>query len=134
MQLSNLRERWQPLAAQLMRFGLVGLAATAVHLGMAWLALWQWPDASPFLVNLVAFLVAFQVSFWGHSRFTFRQSGSPWRFFAVTLGGFGINNGLLWVFLTLGITSAFLSICLSVLLVPLFVFVASRMWVFSGAR
>lgn len=120
------------LVGQLLRFGLVGGLATLVHLSVAWWVLQVWAEGSPFLVNLVAFLVAFQVSFWGHSRYTFRQKGSPWRFLLVTLGGFAINNTLLWCFLALGLRSEFVAICLSVLLVPLFVFVASRLWVFSS--
>lgn len=120
------------LAGQLFRFGLVGGLATLVHLSVAWWVLQVWAEGSPFLVNLVAFLVAFQVSFWGHSRYTFRQRGSPWRFLLVTLGGFVINNSLLWIFLAMGVHSAFVAICLSVLLVPLFVFLASRFWVFAS--
>ncbi|MBT2801003.1 GtrA family protein [Halomonas sp. ISL-56] len=121
------------LVNQLFRFGIVGGLATLVHLTVAWWVLQVWSEGSPFLVNLVAFLVAFQVSFWGHSRYTFRQKGSPWRFLVVTVGGFVINNSLLWVFLAIGVRSAFAAICLSVLLVPLFVFMASRFWVFSSA-
>lgn len=120
------------LVGQLLRFGLVGGLATLVHLLVAWCVLQVWAEGLPFLVNFVAFLVAFQVSFWGHARYTFRQKGSPWRFLLVTLGGFVINNCLLWIFLAMGVHSVFAAICLSVLLVPLFVFVASRLWVFSS--
>ncbi|WP_417521233.1 GtrA family protein [Marinobacter sp.] len=123
--------RFSQLAGQLIRFGLVGGLATIVHLGMAWWILFTWPDVSPFLVNFFAFVVAFQVSFWGHSRYTFRQKGSALKFLAVTLSGFGINNGLLWLFLMAGIKSGFLAICLSVFLVPLFVFAGSKLWVFQ---
>lgn len=126
------RSAFYRLVGQLLRFGLVGGLATLVHLSVAWLVLQVWAQGSPFLVNLVAFLVAFQVSFWGHSRYTFRHKGSPWRFLLVTLGGFAINNGLLWIFLALGLYSGFAAICLSVLMVPLFVFLASRLWVFSS--
>lgn len=121
------------LIGQVLRFGLIGGLATLVHLLVAWWVLRMWAEGSPFLVNFIAFVVAFQVSFWGHSLFTFRQKGSAWRFLLVTLGGFAINSSLLWVFLALGVSSPFLAICLSVLLVPLFVFLASRFWVFSSA-
>lgn len=120
------------LLGQLLRFGLVGGLATLVHLLAAWWMLRVWVEGSPFLINFVAFLMAFQVSFWGHSRFTFREKGSPWRFLLVTLSGFAVNSGLLWVFLALGVSSTFAAICLSVLLVPFFVFMASRFWVFSS--
>lgn len=131
IRLKQTAQRLHPLLGQLLRFGLVGGLATLVHLGVAWLSLLTWPAANPFVINLIAFLVAFQVSFWGHARFTFRQQGSAWRFMGVTLGGFTLNNALLWLFLTLGIQSPFLAICLAVFFVPLFVFTASRLWVFK---
>lgn len=125
------RRRLTQLLGQLIRFGLVGGAATLTHLGVAWWVLFSWPDLSPFLVNFFAFVVAFQVSFWGHSRFTFRQRGSAAKFLAVTISGFCINNGLLWLFLMAGVQSGFVAICLSVVLVPLFVFAGARLWVFK---
>ncbi|ASP37497.1 polysaccharide biosynthesis protein GtrA [Bacterioplanes sanyensis] len=127
-------QQLKPLLMQLLRFGLVGGLATVVHLAMAWWAIQQWPELSPFWVNLIAFVVAFQVSFWGHSRFTFRQQGHWLKFLSVTVTGFAINNSFLWVFLTLGVEDSFLAICLSVALVPLFVFVASKLWVFAQPR
>ncbi|GGY35798.1 polysaccharide biosynthesis protein GtrA [Bacterioplanes sanyensis] len=128
------RQQLRQLLGQLLRFGLVGGLATLVHLGVAFFVLQQWPQLSAFWVNLVAFVVAFQVSFWGHSRFTFRQQGHWLKFLTVTVTGFAINNSFLWLFLTLGVEDSFVAICLSVALVPLFVFVASRLWVFAQPR
>lgn len=124
--------RFVQLLGQLMRFGLVGGLATVTHLGVAWWLLYAWPALSPFLVNFGAFVIAFQVSFLGHSRFTFRQKGSAVRFLVVTLSGFAINNTLLWLFLMAGVKSGFVAICLSVVLVPLFVFAGARLWVFKA--
>ena len=120
------------LTGQLTRFGIVGVVATMVHLGIAGVVLAFYPGTSPFLANLVAFIVAFQVSFWGHSRFTFREQGRRVRFLLVTLMGFGINNGALLIFTNLELMDDFTAICLSVTAVPVFVFLASRLWVFTG--
>lgn len=116
---------------QLVRFGLVGGAATATHLAAAWALLRQWPEMSPFLANLIAFLLAFQVSFWGHSRFTFGTEGSRLRFFLVSGAGFALNNVLLGLLLLPGVFTPFVAICLAAALVPLFVFIASKLWVFT---
>jgi putative flippase GtrA len=120
------------LAWQLARFGLVGGAATVIHLATAWILLWQWPGISPFIANLIAFLLAFQVSFWGHSRFTFGSEGSPARFLVVSGSGFLLNNALLALLLLTGFFSSFAAICLAAFLVPLFVFLASKFWVFPS--
>ena len=73
------------------RFGLVGLAATGVHLGVAALLLFLWPQLNEFVANIIAFCVAFQVSLVGHRRLTFKRQGSAWRFGLVAAGGFALR-------------------------------------------
>ncbi|MDX1802484.1 MAG: GtrA family protein [Alcanivorax sp.] len=83
------------MKAQLGRFGVVGIAAMLVHwctvavivpLGMV-----------PLLANVVAFLVAFQVSYWGHRHWTFEAADQQHRktaprFFAVAVASFLVNE------------------------------------------
>lgn len=81
------------LVLQLVRFGCVGAVASAVHLaGVAALV----PlGLAPAWANPVAFLVAFQVSYYGHRGWTFRQSGGAAayrRLFVVALAGFALNE------------------------------------------
>ena len=52
----------------------------------------------PLLANVLGWLIAFSVSFSGHHRWTFRDHGAPvgrsaLRFFAISAGGFTINEG-----------------------------------------
>lgn len=118
-------------AGMLARFGGVGVIATLVHLGVAGLALMVWPDMSPFLANLIAFLVAFQVSFWGHRRFTFRRSGRAHRFFVLAFAGFALNNGVLAALLGLTALNGIVAITAATFAVPLLMYIAARFWAFA---
>lgn len=115
----------------LARFGGVGMVATVVHLGVAALAFFLWPDISPFVANLAAFLLAFQVSYYGHRRFTFRKDGSASRFFVLALGGFVLNNGVLAFLLALTTLDGFITIVVATFTVPLLVYLAARFWAFA---
>lgn len=122
MQLLN-DDRLRPL-----RFILVGGLATLVHILVAGslLALFT---LQPYVANLIAFLVAFGVSYCGHRYLTFARQGSILRFLAVAIAGFALNNLLLTGLLALGL-SAFLAIVVATALVPVFSYLASSLWAF----
>ncbi|WP_136067486.1 GtrA family protein [Modicisalibacter radicis] len=115
----------------LVRFGGVGVFATLVHLAVAAAVFWFWASISPFLANVLAFLVAFQVSLWGHRRFTFRRRGHSGRFFLVAVAGFAANNGILASLLATTSISGLSAVAISTLLVPLVMFLAARLWAFA---
>jgi putative flippase GtrA len=123
--------RWTEELATLMRFGGVGVLATLVHIAVAAAVFWCWASVSPFLANVLAFLVAFQISLWGHRRFTFRRRGRSGRFFLIALAGFAANNGILASLLATTSISGLPAIAISTLLVPLAMFVAARLWAFA---
>ncbi len=78
---------------ELIRFACTGLAAMMVHFMMV--AVLVPSGVQPLAANCVGFLVAFQVSFLGHSRWTFRtRSGSRqyFRLFLVSAAGFALNE------------------------------------------
>ena len=92
----------------------------------------------PLSANLIAFAVAFCVSFAGHYRLTFRDSGAHWRdsvlrWLAVSLTGFAANQtlfalGLAW----LGATY-YLPLWFAVTLaVTAFSFIAGKYWAFHA--
>ncbi|MBK1830333.1 GtrA family protein [Verrucomicrobiaceae bacterium R5-34] len=77
------------------RFLVVGLCAMAVHflLVIVFVNL----EVQPLVANVFAFLAAFQVSFWGHSSWSFAdicgsRGKSMLRFFAVAVGSFLLNE------------------------------------------
>lgn len=127
--------RARELLRQLATFGLVGIAATAVHYFTALAVSFVLPLA---YANPFGFLAAFGVSYIGHLRLTFRiddqeSNHGPrlMKFFAVAFAGFLVGQGAL-----LGMLSRFpmlpewLVLMLAVGIVPVTTFLVSRFWVF----
>lgn len=79
---------------RVVRFGLVGLAAAAVHYGVA-ISLVMLVDWSPQVANVGGYLPALLVSYHGQGRYTFRMSPKNqsrfWRFAATSFAGLMIN-------------------------------------------
>lgn len=91
------------------------------------------PSAPPVGVNVAAFLVAFVVSFVGHSRFTFRAKGSLPKFLVAALAGLAVNNLALVALMALG-APALPSLWAATLAAPLVVYLISKTWAFSHVR
>ena len=124
------------LARQIVRFGLVGIVATATHAGVA-IALVE-AASLPFLwANALAYGCAVGVSYAGHRGWTFSAKGAhrvqlP-RFIAVSLGGLGLAQAIGWgVHDALGLPYGVALACV-VVGVPTATFTAHRFWVFGGA-
>jgi len=117
------------VTAQILRFGLVGALATLVHVAVASALLAFAGQWQVWLVNFVAFSVAFWVSFFGHRYFTFRAPGSPARFLGAALTGLAVNNGCLALALW-ATGQKMISITLAAIAAPAVVFMISRLWVF----
>jgi putative flippase GtrA len=117
---------------QLIRFGLVGCSACAVHflvvislvpLGM-----------NPLIANVVGFLVAFTVSYFGHKLWTFNhgKSGrSLLKFGVVALLSFLVNEGLFYLLLKFSSMRYEVALLLVLFLVALLTFILSKFWAFS---
>jgi putative flippase GtrA len=119
---------------QLMRFGIVGLSAMTVHLAV--ISLLVPLGITPLLANAPAFIVAFQVSYFGHRHWTFwdqaNDSSSYLKLLVVSLSSFAANEGLYAILLHMGFGyRAGLAVVL--VLVSAITFLASRLWVFRSA-
>jgi putative flippase GtrA len=121
---------------ELIRFVIVGVSAMLVHLFMVTIVLVPLGMA-PLAANVIAFLVAFQVSYQGHMRLTFRQSGATHRtalprFFAVSCISFAVNEAMYFVLLhytPLDYRSALLIVLATVAVLT---FVLGKIWAFAG--
>lgn len=117
------------ISSQIMRFGIVGGAATATHMAVAAALLLSvtWPV---WLTNVIAFAVAFWISFFGHRHFTFKKAGSPARFLGAAMTGLAVNN--VFLFTVLWATgNELISVVLAAVAAPVAVFTISRVWVFN---
>lgn len=125
-------------ALQVFRFGLVGMSATATHV-LVFAMLIEVAATAPVPANLIAWVVAFIVSFAGHFLWTFKEAREQTgysavtrlpRFLVVSLFGLGLNTTIVYFVERLGL-HYMVSIILMVTLVPATVFVFSKFWAFS---
>jgi putative flippase GtrA len=117
-------------------FVVVGCLAATVHFGVVVGLVHQF-GLRPLAANVAGWLVAFGVSFSGHSRLTFRALGAPllrsaWRFFTVSALGFAANE--LTYAVLLHWTGLHYALTLAIVLVAVAVstYLLSRHWAFLG--
>lgn len=116
-----------------LRFVMVGACAAAVHYCTV-VILVEWGQWPVLVANVVAFLIAFCVSFSGHAYLTFSQKkhriahALP-RFFLVASCAFAINEILLYGLLSLGLPYQ-LALIMVLLFVAAGTFVVSKYWAF----
>jgi putative flippase GtrA len=118
------------------RFAIVGVVATLTHMLLA-LTLLNLGGLPPLPANILAFCVAFFVSFAGHSFWTFRGHGAELKAsmvrLLITAGcGFLLNNGTLWLLLVLTALGDDLSVILAALVVPPATYLMNKFWVFRA--
>jgi putative flippase GtrA len=124
------------MSRELLWFGIVGVSAMLVHLGSVALVLVPL-GLPPLVANVLAFLLAFQVSHLGHHRFTFSAADAPEarsrrRFFLVALSSFLVNEAM--YALLLHFTELDYRVALGIVLVAVaaLTFVSARQWAFAG--
>ncbi len=123
------------ILTQAIRFGLIGILATLVHMavGSGLIHL----GVTALIANVGAFCVAFVVSFSGHYRYSFAGhsasvTGALKRFMVVALLGFLLNEAILAV-LTLGdLARPTPALLISTSFAAASTFVLSRVWAFRS--
>lgn len=91
------------MTPEALRFIAVGVSALLTHWLLV-LLLVPLAGLAPLVANLFAFLIAFNVSYFGHRHLTFRAASRAHRqtlprFAAVAMGSFLLNEGLYWALL-----------------------------------
>lgn len=124
------------MLGQVVRFGLVGAVATAVHMMIGSVLILG--QVAPLIANLVAFLVAFFISFAGHYGYSFSDTALPIaqsirRFAVVAVCGFILNQSILLVLLSRARMDPITALVLSTGFAATTGFVASRFWAFRRA-
>jgi putative flippase GtrA len=119
---------------QLARFGVVGVAAMAVH----WLVATTLVPLGlqPLIANVIGFAVAFNVSYWGHRNWTFEAEAGHqttfWRFCAVACASFVLNECLYYLLLTYTRLQYQVALAIVLIAVAALTFVLSRHWAFRN--
>lgn len=119
--------------SQIIRFGIVGIAAAITHvLTVIFLVEHQWMQ--PLIANIFGYLLAFQVSYFGHRHFTFQHSApiseTIGRFVIVATIGFSFNESLFYLFLHYFNQYYPIALLLTLTITPLMTFILGKLWVF----
>jgi putative flippase GtrA len=126
---------WRPEAARLLRFGVVGVAATVTHYAIA-LSLVAVAGLPAQIAHVAGFLGAAPVSFFGHYHWTFRSRAgygrAALRFVGIALGAFLVSMALLEALERLTAWRAAASLFASVLVIPIASYVLNRAFVFRA--
>ena len=121
---------------QLIQFVLVGGAAAATHLAVVGLLV-TFAGLAPLHANVLAFLIAFVVSYNGHALLTFSAAQAKgWpvvaRFFAVACLAFVANELLYYIALNWLHWHYFWSLAVVLVLVAAGTFVLGKFWAFKS--
>lgn len=127
------------LLLQICRFGIVGIAATLIHVTV-FTALVHFNFFQPLVSNIIAFFPAFTLSFHSHYRWTFRcdpnaeRSHRIWvllKFLGVALLGLAFNS--LWVYLVVDVFEVeyYYTNLFIVFVTPAILFVLNKLIVFK---
>ncbi len=123
-----------PLISQIFRFGVVGVIAASVHFGVVvyFVQAFAW---APLVANIGGFVVAFQLSYWGHRTWTFYDSEVQHhvaysKLLFVQLLNLTINEILFYFFLSLHLPYT-IALLIVLAILPVLTFIVSKWWVFG---
>jgi len=127
---------------QLIRFGIVGLIATIIHV-IIFVILIEFADWSGSASNLTAFFVAFFFSYFGHYFYSFKDRfvvtttkkdvlymPTFLKFCTVSAGGFFINALIAWGVVDSLQLDYWIAVVMMLTVTPITVFLFSKNWVF----
>ena len=115
-------------------FGVVGVLSTITHL-IVGLSLTTQGLFKPFTANIIAFVLAFFVSYSGHKSYSF-QSDLPHcrampRFFSVACIGLVLNQFIVYSVVSVLERPYWQALVLIITLIPAIVYLAGRYWAFK---
>ena len=122
------------LHTQLTRFGIIGCTAMAVHWSIVVLLV-QLFDLLPLIANVFGFLLAFQISYLGHYKWTFKATHlahktTSVRFFTTACLGFLLSESLYAFALYMTPLPYEISLIVILFLTSTVTFVLSKFWAF----
>lgn len=137
----NIFSPFVKVVGQYIKFGLIGVLATVVHIGL-FITLIEWFQMWEILANLIAYCTAVVVSFLGNSLWTFKAQryarektvsvfrSQLIRFWITSLVGLLLNTIIIFVVIDIWQSPYYYAVALMVTLTPILIFVISKLWVF----
>lgn len=127
-----------PLTRQLFYFGMVGTTAAIVQLSIV-IFLVNTTALQPLAANVIGFLFAFNVSYFGHRQLTFEETQTQHhiairRLFSIAVSTFIANESLFYIFLRVFKLHYFVALFLVLLILPVSTFILNKYWVFRGQK
>jgi len=120
----------KPLLLQLVKYGLLGVVSTLIHLLSAWSIIYIF-STTVFLANILAFLIAFSFSYIAQTQYVFQSEFHIVKFFKF----FGVQFFTFlfsYVVTTLiPVESSYLHTLLIVAIMPLITFTIHKFWTFK---
>ncbi|MGH1462760.1 MAG: GtrA family protein [Neptuniibacter sp.] len=116
--------------SRIIRFGIVGLTASVLHLLAAMFTLNHWPEMHESVANAIAYVIAFMISLLGHQKITFQRKARLSKFLLLSWIGLAINYSVLFFGLWLGLSDLFV-IVPAVGVAALASYLLASRWVFS---
>jgi putative flippase GtrA len=118
-------------------FTLVGIAAALTHYVVA-VVLESVFNAVPAKANILGFICAFPVSYFGHRRFSFASHNTQHRqalpkFLLIAVGGFLVNQTLVLLLLRFTALPFWLVLGVVMVVVALSTYFLSRFWAFKSS-
>ncbi len=122
------------LFLQIMRFVIVGGTAALVNF-LVVVYFVEIQSLRPLTANIIAFMLAFQVSYFGHRLWTFNESSVEHRtaiprLLLIAISNFFANEGLFYVFLNIFHLQYMLALFCTLAILPAYTFTVSKLWVF----
>jgi putative flippase GtrA len=122
---------------QMVKFGFVGLSATAIHIAMLFFLV-EKLGLGPVLASIPAFLTALVISFLINHHWTFVVKGAYGRYFsryaAVSVAGLALNIAIMYGTVSLMHQSYVVGLAVVIVLVPSISFMLQRYWTFSDSN
>lgn len=123
-----------PIIMQLFRFFLIGTTAAAVHFCIV-VSLVQLANFKPLIANACAFLVSFQISYWGNRLWTFSESDASHRvayskLLLVQLANFAVSEFYFYLLLQMHLHYQ-IALIIVMGTMPIFTFACNKLWVFK---
>lgn len=123
-------------ASSLLRFLIVGGFATLIHVAIVILSV-EWGGIDPPLANMIAFALAFPLSYLGHYHFSFASDAAHRRtiskFISVSVACFLTGQSIMSLFHFLGIAYG-IGLVAIVATLPIMSFVLNKVWVFHDRK